>query len=209
MDEDFLRELFASVSGFRIRRMFGGQGRSHPRSGRRWRTLSQERCQDRCHLRGRRSAKLALRPHPPKPRADALLPDAGCRLRRPGRSEALDRASRWSLPARGPDKGRRKAKRRAETVEIRHPRPGRLSAVALNCGIRTDPQDPLGSVRRPPAACVSWPRPRALPFHRGWPFPARGPSQQAPVRYGETGRGTCARNAAMRLRDRSRDSARD
>ena len=26
MDEDFLRELFASVSGFRIRRMFGGQG---------------------------------------------------------------------------------------------------------------------------------------------------------------------------------------
>lgn len=26
MDEEFLRELFASVPGFRIRRMFGGQG---------------------------------------------------------------------------------------------------------------------------------------------------------------------------------------
>ena len=193
MDEDFLRELFASVPGFRIRRMFGGQGIY---AGDRILALVVD-------------GELYLQSDA---ETDAIYEAEGLQswhyartgrsLRRPGRSAAMDRASGRSLPARGPDEGRRKAQRRTKTAEIGHRNSEGLNAATVNDGTGSTTHNRPDRVRKPPAACASW-------LRSSWLFPARGPSRQAPVRYGETGRGTCARNAAVRLRDRSRDSARD
>ena len=139
MDEDFLRELFASLPGFRIRRMFGGQGiyagdRILPLVVDGELYLKSDAETDAIYeAEGLRNWHYARTGRSPVRMPYYRMPPSTTRTKRNARSR-----SRTSLPARGPDEGRREAQRQAETAEIRHPNPERLSAATVNGGIRSD-----------------------------------------------------------------------